>query len=491
MYLGGDMNNLLIVTIVVVVVLGLIYFVKKKKTAYEHVGAVTYFERITDLSPNDAGVHNNKGVELLENDMSSGPINHSSTNFKEAIDAFDKAIKINPGNAVFYYNKGLAFFIVQEYEKAIVSFDKAIEIDPKDPSAYNMKGISLFDSYKPEDAIELYEEAIKVDPKFKESYINKANTLDFLGRHEEALALYDKVLEMDSECSSAYSNKGIALRQLGRHEEAKVAFDMMKILLNKSSKSQDKSSVAIKSQGEFEAFITNFYKMEFIDLVSDSIPFVEKRKPEDYPTSKVTLPPFYGEIFKRNEDKIDEWIGKIDSLSDKNSKEVFWIALWHSNTSKGKKYLEEKLPQSTGGEKELIGHLLFEKPPDLQTLNPRLPKDNDMLWMVFLVTGDPIYVENIIKAAIRYNYRTDPREFVAAGTAKWSLASNAQKHEIVMDTLKKAHKKYMGEEKAIIEDIIEKAEIPNGFELIWNEMEEIVEQKIAKGEWDRSVFQDR
>jgi hypothetical protein len=249
--------------------------------------------------------------------------------------------------------------------------------------------------------------------------------------------------------------------------------------------------VAIKSQDEFEAFITNFYKIEFIDLVSDSISFVEKIKLEDYPSWNVTLPPFYGEIFKRNEDRIDEWIGKIDSLSDKNSKEVFWIALWHSNTSKGKKYLEEKLPQSTGGEKELIGHLLSEKPPNLQTLNPRLPKDNDMLWMAFLATGDPIYVENIIKAAIRYNYRDALLEFMAAGTAKWSLASNAQKHEIVMDTLKKAHKKYIGEEKAIIEDIIEKAEIPNGFELIWNDMKEIVDQKKAKVEWDSSVFQDR
>ena len=116
---------------------------------------------------------------------------------------------------------------------------------------------------------------------------------------------------------------------------------------------------------------------------------------------------------------------------------------------------------------------------------------SDMLWAAFLVTGDPVYVENIIKAAIRYNYRDDPQEFMTAGTAKWSLASNAQKHEIVMDTLKKIHKKYMGDEKAIIEDIIEKAEIPNGFELIWNEMEEIIEQKKARGEWDSSVFQDR
>ena len=85
--------------------------------------------------------------------------------------------------AVYYYNKGLTFFLVQEYEKAIVSFDKAIEINPKDPRAYNLKGISLFDSHKPKDAIDAYEEAIKVDPKFIHSYINKANTLDFIGRH--------------------------------------------------------------------------------------------------------------------------------------------------------------------------------------------------------------------------------------------------------------------------------------------------------------------
>ena len=385
------MKNPLIVIIVVVVVLGIIYFFLKKKKTYEHVGAISYFEKISDLSPNDDGVYNNKGVELIENEMTSKPINSSSISFKEAIAAFDKAIRINPGNAVYYYNKGLTFFLVQEYEKAIISFDKAIETNPKDPHAYNMKGISLFDSHRLKEAIDAYEEAIKIDPKNLNSYINKANTLDFLGRSEEALTLYEKVIKMNPENSSAYSNKGITLRQLGRHEEAKVAFDMMNILINKASKPQDGSSLAIKSQGEFDAFITNFYKIEFIDLVSDSISFVEKIKLEDYPGLKVTLPPFYGEIFKRNKNKIDEWIGKIDSLSNRNCKEVFLTALWHSNSSKGKSYLEQKLLQSTGREKELIEDLLSEKPVNLQTLDPRLPQENDMLWMAFLATGDPVY----------------------------------------------------------------------------------------------------
>jgi hypothetical protein len=232
----------------------------------------------------------------------------------------------------------------------------------------------------------------------------------------------------------------------------------------------------------------NFYKMGYIDLVSDSISFVEKIKLEDNPSLEVTLPPFYGEIFKRNEDKIDEWIEKIDSLSDKKSKEVFWIALWHSNTLKGKKYLEQKLLQSTVNEKELIEHLLSEKPSNLRILDPRLPQENDMLWMAFLVTGDPVYVENIIRAAIRYNSRDDLIEFITAGTAKWSLASNAQKHEIVMDTLKKERKKLVGNEKEIIEDIIEKAEIPDGPELIMSEMEEIIKQQKAKGKWNNSSF---
>ena len=57
-----------------------------------------------------------------------------------------------------------------------------------------------------------------------------------------------------------------------------------------------------------------------------------------------------------------------------------------------------------------------------------------------------------------------------------------------MDTLKKEHKKLVENEKEIIADIIEKAEIPNGPELIMNEMKEIIKQQKAQGKWNNSSF---
>jgi tetratricopeptide (TPR) repeat protein len=50
--------------------------------------------------------------------------------------------------------------------EAINEYDKAIKIDPKYVDAYNNKGNALSDLGRIEEAIIEYDEAIKIDPKF-------------------------------------------------------------------------------------------------------------------------------------------------------------------------------------------------------------------------------------------------------------------------------------------------------------------------------------
>jgi tetratricopeptide (TPR) repeat protein len=59
----------------------------------------------------------NKGIELL----SLGKIN-------ESIQAFDKAIEINPLCVDAWNNKGVALSALKRYNESIQAFDKAIEL---------------------------------------------------------------------------------------------------------------------------------------------------------------------------------------------------------------------------------------------------------------------------------------------------------------------------------------------------------------------------
>ena len=52
--------------------------------------------------------------------------------FRETVKDFSKAIVSNPDNYESYQYRGIAFFIMNEYDKALADFKQAIAINPSD-----------------------------------------------------------------------------------------------------------------------------------------------------------------------------------------------------------------------------------------------------------------------------------------------------------------------------------------------------------------------
>jgi len=55
----------------------------------------------------------------------------------KAIADESKAIEIDPKNATAYYNRGVAYDTLGQWDKAIADYSRAIEIDPKYAKAYS------------------------------------------------------------------------------------------------------------------------------------------------------------------------------------------------------------------------------------------------------------------------------------------------------------------------------------------------------------------
>ena len=55
-----------------------------------------------------------------------------SANYTEAISFFTKAIILNSGNAICFYQRGSAFYNQEEYEKAIPDFKHCFDILPNE-----------------------------------------------------------------------------------------------------------------------------------------------------------------------------------------------------------------------------------------------------------------------------------------------------------------------------------------------------------------------
>ena len=150
------------------------------------------------------------------------------SNYETAIASFDKAMEIDPKNALAYYEKGIANGMKGEHDKAIASFDKAIEMIQRTPLPI-MKGIANGMKGEHDKAIGL-DTAIEIDPKnalayagrgtsyFYKSYSLKA-IFEKYGNYLKAIGDFNQAIMIDPGYG-AYYNRGAAFEKLGRKNDA-------------------------------------------------------------------------------------------------------------------------------------------------------------------------------------------------------------------------------------------------------------------------------
>ena len=144
-----------------------------------------------EVSPVPKGTDSPASYSTANEFVTKGDVLGRSGRYNEAIEAYDKAIEIDPKLAIAWSNKGNVLGRSGRYDEAIQALDKAIEIDPKLADALQSKGISLIG----------------------------------LGRYDEAIQALDKSIEIKPNNANAWTGKGIAFRHLGRYDEASVCDD--------------------------------------------------------------------------------------------------------------------------------------------------------------------------------------------------------------------------------------------------------------------------
>jgi tetratricopeptide (TPR) repeat protein len=144
---------------------------------------------------------------------------------EQAVRAYEKALAIDPNDAVGWTNLGVALSHLGQHEKELVAYEKAILIDPHHAAAWNNKGILMQDLGHYDNALKAFENAIEMAPSYPIAWNNKGNILYHLGKDLEALMTFEKAIALNPNNSVLWSNKGIALRGLGRYEEALTAYE--------------------------------------------------------------------------------------------------------------------------------------------------------------------------------------------------------------------------------------------------------------------------
>ena len=82
--------------------------------------------------------------------------------------------KTNPESAIDYYNRGLSYDDLGQYQRAIEDYNKAIELNPKFAYAYNNKGNIFLQQGSYDLAIEAIEKSLELDDDNAYAYLNLA-----------------------------------------------------------------------------------------------------------------------------------------------------------------------------------------------------------------------------------------------------------------------------------------------------------------------------
>ncbi|MBR0855571.1 tetratricopeptide repeat protein [Bradyrhizobium liaoningense] len=149
----------------------------------------------------------------------------NTNRFAEAEPFIARAVKLNQGSDVSFYNYGLIAKQLGKPALAHEQFTRALRLNPNVRESWNNRGVVCNDLGQYDAAISDFDRSIALDPNYADAHANKGKSLLELGRHAEALAAYDRTLSVRPELVEAWLGRGTALARGRRRDEALAAFD--------------------------------------------------------------------------------------------------------------------------------------------------------------------------------------------------------------------------------------------------------------------------
>lgn len=119
-----------------------------------------------------------------------------------------------------WVEKGVALVIEGKYNEAIEAFNKAIELNPKDAVAYNNRGAAYGQSGNYKQQIEDSSRALQLNPKDAVAFNNRGVAYGELGNYGQEIEDCTKAIELNPKLAMAYYHRGIAYRKLGNSKQA-------------------------------------------------------------------------------------------------------------------------------------------------------------------------------------------------------------------------------------------------------------------------------
>jgi tetratricopeptide (TPR) repeat protein len=172
----------------------------------------------------------------------------------EAIIEYQKALSVQPDNAVAHNSMGVAFKNLGNLDRAIEEYKRAVSIDKSYYKAYNNLGVAFYKKNFFQEAERYFKKALEIEPEYSVAKKNmdaavkkdvvfretieklkeklKENTLDAglrydlanayrnTGQLQEAIVEYRKVIELKPDFTDSLNNLGSVYIEIGDYDNA-------------------------------------------------------------------------------------------------------------------------------------------------------------------------------------------------------------------------------------------------------------------------------
>lgn len=148
--------------------------------------------------------------------------------FDEAMEYFEKSIKLNPTkNFIAYHNYGICLVRKEEDLNAIPYFLRAVEINPNAVGSYLNLGLIQLRRGNVNEAEKILIKALKIDPSDLSTRYNLGNILESQNKDEEAIQLYLFVIRKDPSYLPARLSLSQIYEKNGSYDKALAEYETL------------------------------------------------------------------------------------------------------------------------------------------------------------------------------------------------------------------------------------------------------------------------
>ncbi len=218
--------------------------------------------------------------------INRGRIEMDRGELDNAIEAYTKALELDPNCAVAYSNRGNVYHSIGKFENALEDSNKAIELYPNLVEAYNTRGATFRELGEYSSSFEDFDKAIDLNPSIPEPYVNRGLNYVQIGELNKAIADYNMAISLNPDLAVAYFNRGIYFIKKSEFDRAIQDFSRVIQLEPNSAHAYYRRGSAHRKKDELDKAIADYDKA--IELKPDLVEayndrgyiYLKKREPD-------------------------------------------------------------------------------------------------------------------------------------------------------------------------------------------------------------------